>query len=94
MMISSGLDWKIPFINTVKAQEKSVAIDKCEELNSLTFQRVRSFTKSYEITNVKSKFYKLSDINFESQIQIIVHFKRLISFRCPIDSYLHLLQLY
>lgn len=94
MVTSAGLDWKIPFINSVKANEKSVAIDKSEELNSLTFQRTRSFTKSYEINNVKSKFYNLCDLNFEQQNQNIVHSKRIVSFRCPIDSYLHLLQLF
>lgn len=94
MVTSAGLNWKIPFINSVKAQEKSVAIDKSEELNSLTFQRTRSFTKIYEIANIKSDFYKLSVLNFEHNILNVVQYKSVITFRCAIDSYLHLLQLY
>lgn len=94
MFTSAGLNWQIPFINNVKAQEKSIAVDKSEELNSLTIQRTRTFTKVFEIANLKSKFYKLSVKNFEHNIFNVAQYKNLISFRCAIDSYLHLLQLY
>lgn len=94
MVLSSGLNWQIPFINSVKAQDKTVAIDKSEELNSLTIQRTRSFTKSYEITKVKSVFYTLLESNFNQSNFCFVQIGSSHSVYNPINAYLHLLQLF
>lgn len=94
MVLSSGLNWKIPFIHAVKAQDKSFAIDKSEELNSLTINRTRSFTKSYEITKVKSVFYTLLESNFNQLHYGTVSAALSAAVYNPIDAYLHLLQLF
>lgn len=95
MVTSAGLNWKIPFINTVKAQDKSTAVDKSEELNALTINRTRTYTKSFEISDSKSLFHEVTESNFENKL---IPFKapqfKLITFRSAIDIYLHLLQLF